>query len=693
MKNFLGIALLLILVAQASASQWVALDTRSNAPAGKSLVRASGNETIIDVNVPAFGIVDREINGEKYAELFIPESSLLLRKGQPELRKVTSFVALPNCTGATCSIVSSDFVEREIAPLAPSKGSLMRNIDPDSVPFEFGAAYSSEGWYPADKDLVSISEPFVMRDIQGVRVSVIPFQYNHQEKKLRIYKNIRISVNAAGSSKGFSRSIPVSSEFENLYADMFINYGRSSLSKAAINAPEVKKNLLIITGDDFVDAVKPLADWKKKSGYDVTVTKVSEAGGTAEKIKEYLQKLYTDGKLCFVLLVGDSEQVPTLKGKNEQADSDPCYVKLAGDDNVMDAFISRISAETKEQVEYIVMKSINYEQFPSQGADGAWYKQGLAIASNQAGSDGIKDYERANDINATLKSKCGFTKISECYEAETSNDNGGGYDPYPYDPWDPWNMPPMMSKSATTGRAHSDDKQVIFDAVNEGVSVINYIGHGSQDSWVTSGFDVNDCAKLNNGMKLPVIWSVACVNGDFVGATCFAEAWLRSGNKDKPAGCVGIAAASTNMAWIPPCVWQKHIAVTEMGEKKHDIAGVQHLYGILKCMEEYGVDDSSDGNQLSEQTHYFGDGTVALRFGTPRAVVKARSKTHACAGSFVNVTGADLTGVLVTFYNEDLSDAVTVTPDYEGTARPHGFYKFYTVSGPNIVPIIDEEIQ
>mgnify|MGYP001767847585 CR=1 FL=1 len=64
-----------------------------------------------------------------------------------------------------------------------------------------------------------------------------------------------------------------------------------------------------------------------------------------EEIRRQIRLVGQEKRLRFVVLVGDSEQIPTLKGKNEQADSDPCYVKLAGDDNVMDAFISRISAE------------------------------------------------------------------------------------------------------------------------------------------------------------------------------------------------------------------------------------------------------------------------------------------------------------------------------------------------------------
>ena len=59
--------------------------------------------------------------------------------------------------------------------------------------------------------------------------------------------------------------------------------------------------------------------------------------------------------------------------------------------------------------------------------------------------------------------------------------------------------------------------QMVSDAVNDGRSVINYIGHGSKTSWVSSRFNTGDIENLENGRMLPYIWSVACVNGDFAG--------------------------------------------------------------------------------------------------------------------------------------------------------------------------------
>jgi len=81
--------------------------------------------------------------------------------------------------------------------------------------------------------------------------------------------------------------------------------------------------------------------------------------------------------------------------------------------------------------------------------------------------------------------------------------------------------------------------------VNQGRGLINYVGHGSDSSWVTTGFNNNNVNSLTNTYKYPFIFTVACVNGNFVSRTCFAEAWLRASHNGVPTGAIAMYA-STN---------------------------------------------------------------------------------------------------------------------------------------------------
>jgi hypothetical protein len=71
---------------------------------------------------------------------------------------------------------------------------------------------------------------------------------------------------------------------------------------------------------------------------------------------------------------------------------------------------------------------------------------------------------------------------------------------------------------------------------------------------VTSNFDISHVNLLNNDNKLPFIFSVACLNGNFTGQTCFAESWLRATNNNNgnSTGAIAFYGSSINQAWSPP---------------------------------------------------------------------------------------------------------------------------------------------
>ena len=356
----------------------------------KSIRVERSGSMIIDININSDGLtsVKKDINGQTYTSLVLDNSAVTFEKGAPELRTVSTFLAVPQGM-ANVEIAASEYVELENISLIPSKGALTRDVNPEEVPYEFGPAYSKDGWYPSQDKMISNVENFILRDISGLRVEVTPFQYNAKENKLRVYNKLAVKVSSQVSrGMGVRVSGNINSDFEKIYGDVFMNYSSPFQTRdGRINAPDERKNLLIVAHAPFYNAVKPLADWKKKAGYDVELVKYSDVASNANDLKDYFQKKYDNGDLCFVTLVGEYEHIPTLKGKNEGANSDNMYMKLAGNDNIPDAFISRLSAKDVEDVEIMVNKTLEYEINPSAGD---WYKKALGIASNEGSP---KDYE------------------------------------------------------------------------------------------------------------------------------------------------------------------------------------------------------------------------------------------------------------------------------------------------------------
>ncbi|MCK9226133.1 MAG: hypothetical protein M0Q02_13755, partial [Candidatus Muirbacterium halophilum] len=234
---------------------------------------------LIDIAISTDGLTSEtvEIDGKTFNKIVLDNSAVTFEKGAPELRTVSAFLAVPQGM-ANVEIANSEYIEIENVSIIPSKGSLTRDINPEEVPYEFGPVYDKDGWYPSKDKMLSNVENFILRDISGLRVEVTPFQYNAKENKLRVYNNLSIKVTSqVNRGLGVRVSGNISSDFEKIYSDVFMNYSSPFMTRnGEINAPNESKNLLIVAYDEFYNAAKPLADWKKKSGYDVELVKYSE---------------------------------------------------------------------------------------------------------------------------------------------------------------------------------------------------------------------------------------------------------------------------------------------------------------------------------------------------------------------------------------------------------------------------------
>ncbi|RCK80250.1 MAG: arginine-specific cysteine proteinase [Candidatus Ozemobacter sibiricus] len=724
-----NVALICVLLVQVAMGAWAEFSVRVD--------RSSVTE--ISVTFPTLLFARLTIDGKPAYALAAEGSSLTQNKGAPELPYQAGFMMVSPTGKPTLEILDRKFEVIDLdARVRPSKGPLSRAVDPQQVPYEFGKAYGVNAWIPSDAEVACISAPFIYRDVRGVRLTVSAVQYNPVTNQLRVYKSLRAKLSSSGTGPNPHRGRPmVTRVFEPSYRRFFRNF-----QPMAQRLPRLGENgrLLIIAADELYEAVLPLHIWKLKCGIETKTVRLSDIGGaTPEAIKAFLQAEYDGRGFTHVILVGDAAQVPTNKGANERADSDPCYVKLAGDDHVPDAIISRISATTPEEVAYQVAKFINYERFPSEGEDTAWYLRAMGIAS---GEGNPADFEIMSDLRSTLLKAARFTAIDEIYDPKVTH-NGGGfgggggdYPPYPGGPFGPWgggwgpwggglpHLPPMImaadrrseteaTATATPAPASASvtapppkpkaNKADVAKGVNEGRCLINYLGHGSKDAWVTSGFATADCRALTNGWKLPLIISVACVNGNFVnGADCFAEAWLKAGNIENPAGAVGFFGSTTNQDWVPPITVQKEINLEYLMNDTYKTAGALVMNGIMKGLEQYGTEVKSPGVKMAEQWHWFGDATTLIRTRPPISAkidVQPSSNETECQAAFTVLTadGKPVADAHVTFYTEKFELWVTGRTSDTGQVTlkipaPKGTKGYYTVIGSLLVPQVDEPI-
>jgi hypothetical protein len=193
-------------------------------------------------------------------------------------------------------------------------------------------------------------------------------------------------------------------------------------------------------------------------------------------------------------------------------------------------------------------------------------------------------------------------------------------------------------------------------SLNDGRSVITYTGHGSSASFGTTGFRSSDMTTLNNFDELPFIWSVACINGDFVSGTCLAESFMRSkATTGKATGSIATFMSTINQSWDPPMDAQDEMVdlLVELypGNVKHTFGGLS-VNGCMHMNDQYGT----AGDEMTDTWTIFGDPSLMVRTNTPFPLAVSHSSTiNETATSFLVNCTQDEAQVCLSFHNQIVS--------------------------------------
>ena len=583
----------------------------------KVILESSNN----DVNTLVFQLESysfRDVQTPKGTAKVIQAGDLspMLIAGAPDLPKFTASLAIPDLGNMKVKVTYTEYEDIKNILIAPSKGNLTRNIDPSTVPYHYGEVYQTDRLYPSA--LTSLDEPYIMRDIRGQALHVFPFRYNPVTRTLRVYSTVKVEVfpgdrpgkNQLYRNAGLSQ---ITKEFGKIYRHHFINY---SAFQSRYTPLEEEGSMLIICYDDWVDEMQSFVNWKNTIGRPTTIVPVSVAGSTAAQIKSFVTDVYnSDESLTYLLLVGDAAQVPTNNGDGLGGDSDNAYAYITGDDHYLEFFVGRFSAENAQHVTTQVQRTIAYEL--GENMDNNWLNKLMSVGSDQGpGDDNELDFEHLRNIQTDL---LGFTYASppnELFDGSQGGEDGSG------------------NPSASD----------VAEVLNAGVGITNYTGHGSDTYWGTSGFSVDDIFNLQNKNKLPFIWDVACVNGNFVGQTCFGEAWLRAEQDGEPTGAVAIIASTINQSWNPPMIGQDEMNDLLVGASAN---GIKRTFGGLSVNGMFQMNDESGDFNMTDTWTCFGDPSLYVRTDNPVEMAVTHDPSI-IAGTTQFTVNCDTEGALAT---------------------------------------------
>lgn len=586
MKRIITLLCALAVSVPLFSGNWTGIGSPSPAPAKVTLLSTDGTHSTVNFSLKGFYLNPVQTSKGEAQIITLGKSTSLLEKNAPELPKLTASLIIPDQAAMQVRVVASNYRDFSGILIAPSKGVLTRDIDPSTVPFEFGPEYQIDQFYPGS--LTGMRDPYIIRDVRGQTVMVYPFQYNPVTRVLRVYYDLTVEISKAGDN-GVNPLVTgtgkkqISQDFTSVLERHFLNFDVTDYAPL-----EEYGNLLVICYGSFMDAIRPYVEWKIAEGYHTELINVDSIGTLASDIKTFIANYYNAHGLTHVLLVGDAPQIPTNTGSGLGGPSDNAYGYIVGNDHYSDVFVGRFSAENVAQVETQVQRTLDYEKNP-QYLEDDWLTTVTGIASSQGpGDDNEMDYEHIRNQQTQLLA------YTYTWNPELFDGSQGGNDA-------PGNPSPAL----------------VATEVNNGTGMIIYTGHGSKTAWSSSNFSNTNVNQLQNAGKLPFIWSVACVNGEFMnGSPCFAEAWLRASQNGQPTGAVAFLGATINQSWDSPMEGQDEmtdiLAESYPDNIKRTFAGIS-INGCMKMIDSYG----SDGKNMADTWTVFGDPTIMVRTAIP----------------------------------------------------------------------------
>lgn len=273
---------------------------------------------------------------------------------------------------------------------------------------------------------------------------------------------------------------------------------------------------IIITPAEFRAAIAPLAEQRRANGLRVQIVdrddvfaSFSNGRPSPYGIRDFLRFAFENWSgPRFVLLVGDASYDfrNRLNGKFQnimptflldttyvgETASDNWFVSFGGKDDFRPSMaIGRLPAQQVGQLQAMVAKIIAYE---NSAPDGEWRRRALLVADD-------------DDL--------AFTQMSEALATD------------------------HLSKTYTIEKVYigqvPDPNAEVLKVFGEGVSMVNYVGHGSLDVWgAEKALKSADLARMtDSGGRLPLLVTMTCLTGFFHHPTAdsMAEVMLRAPQK------------------------------------------------------------------------------------------------------------------------------------------------------------------
>lgn len=331
---------------------------------------------------------------EGYDVIYLKDGEISSEVGRPQLPVYCWRIALP--AGAEVLGVEVARVDFQafaggysLFPAQPPR--ILSMIGDVALAQPDPTVYASDDWYPAS--VVDIAAPITTQDcgqITLLTLRVVPVQYRPKRGALRYVRDLEVRIDYLEREQVRSVSPVVRTIAEVLAGE--------ELPRAPSRERSDAKEYVIITSSGLASAFQPLLDWKRKKGLPDTLVTTEwiyanySGRDSQEKIRHFLQDVYEDWGIQWLLLGGDVNIVPDriawamdceagMYPDENDLSADLYYAALDGDwdangnsifgevdddvDLMPEIIVGRAPVEDATEAEGFVNKVLTYEKSPN----------------------------------------------------------------------------------------------------------------------------------------------------------------------------------------------------------------------------------------------------------------------------------------------------------------------------------------
>ncbi|MGA1873561.1 MAG: C25 family cysteine peptidase [Thermoplasmatota archaeon] len=471
-----------------------------------------GRTIEIDLGTPDFEVRERWLDGRLWSTIELADGLNPPTKGEPALPVISHPLEVPYEV-LDIHLLRSDPVSMRLPyklPPSPTALPLTEENLKSSSPVEPDwDRYSSGEVFPA-RPLLWKHTGWGWEDGQRLghySISVSPFDYDPGSDRLTFYGNVRILLEVGEAEP-------------TLASDTQPTRGEV---RAPTPPPHVKEGteLLVITYDSYLNELDPYVEWNREKGVCVSIVTISQVNGQfpqddqATSIWKYVHDTYfgDEQNLKFLLLVGEHNVVASRTVKdldpyapagepstlhtdtyfgcldngytNYNADGDSNWGEVNDiRDYIPEVYVSRIAVNSETEAKGWAAKAVAYERDVPVGG---WAGTAALLGS----------YTHEYDDGPTHCEYLWNSHMEPVYATPDRYYSNGN----------------VRSSSGAKLLTYSNFQS----GLNDGLSIIVYMGHGHWAVW-TEGpqdnpaylYDSSPAAQLQQSPKLPFISAMSC---------------------------------------------------------------------------------------------------------------------------------------------------------------------------------------